>query len=1053
METQSMTQSSGLGSPSGRLAPPLNVTAQATGPKNIRMLWIPPPGKPSGYKVKYWIQGDSESDAQVIDCKAPPVELSNLYPYCDYEMRTCAYNSMGEGHYSDVVHCCTLEDVPSEPGRLAFNVINSTVTQLSWAEPAETNGDITVYEVSYTPINENNKAMGPTKTVRIDDPKKRMMLIENLVESQTYCYTVRARNGAGWGPARDATINLATQPKRPMSIPIIPDIPIIDAEAGEGYDSFLMYSADVMRSPTGSKHPSVSDEGMKWKFVQLVGEDLDLRKVSWRLPADVIPRPPSSDVESSASGELEASRLNTRAAPTPGWTSSTAGMGPQQDQFMNDKWDQSYLYQGGGGSLSRTTTTSSTTRSPNRQMSPNSQMSVNSQFETRTIGGGGSTITKEYHTTLMPGQGRLHSHREEDAGRSGFRTDEVVLRKRTEMKGYYGDDGVRDSIVMVDEPRVSGYSKKVVNYNISHSMRGRTQSEDVNDALQNLDMVLQDPRLPPGVPDTPTRLVFSALGPTSLKVSWQEPHCEKEVQGYCVLYQLLNGGDVKRIDIPNPVENSVVVKELLPNHSYIFKVKAHSEEGWGPEREGVITIESQVDPKSPLNPVPGSPFTLSTPSAPGPLVFTALSPEELQLSWDKPRKPNGDILGYMVTCEQLHGGGEVRSFQVNGDSSETTLTVPNLNENMPYKFKVQAKTTQGFGPEREGIITIESQDGANFSQFGNQQMMRREVYNLPGEITTKTTHTTFNDPYFSGVSGYSKKVVNYNISHSMRGRTQSEDVNDALQNLDMVLQDPRLPPGVPDTPTRLVFSALGPTSLKVSWQEPHCEKEVQGYCVLYQLLNGGDVKRIDIPNPVENSVVVKELLPNHSYIFKVKAHSEEGWGPEREGVITIESQVDPKSPLNPVPGSPFTLSTPSAPGPLVFTALSPEELQLSWDKPRKPNGDILGYMVTCEQLHGGGEVRSFQVNGDSSETTLTVPNLNENMPYKFKVQAKTTQGFGPEREGIITIESQDGDGGMITTQHTSGGTVTRQVTKEIVSSMTMMSGGTVTKKIEKFYEA
>ncbi|MGH0138960.1 UNVERIFIED_CONTAM: hypothetical protein FKN15_036814 [Acipenser sinensis] len=110
METQSMTQSSGLGSPSGRLAPPLNVTAQATGPKNIRMLWIPPPGKPSGYKVKYWIQGDSESDAQVIDCKAPPVELSNLYPYCDYEMRTCAYNSMGEGHYSDVVHCCTLED-------------------------------------------------------------------------------------------------------------------------------------------------------------------------------------------------------------------------------------------------------------------------------------------------------------------------------------------------------------------------------------------------------------------------------------------------------------------------------------------------------------------------------------------------------------------------------------------------------------------------------------------------------------------------------------------------------------------------------------------------------------------------------------------------------------------------------------------------------------------------------------------------------------------------------------------------------------------------------
>lgn len=60
-----------------------------------------------------------------------------------------------------------------------------------------------------------------------------------------------------------------------------------------------------------------------------------------------------------------------------------------------------------------------------------------------------------------------------------------------------------------------------------------------------------------------------------------------------------------RLTIPNPSQNSVVVEDLLPNHSYIFKVKAQSEEGWGPEREGVITIESQVDPQSPLSPVPG----------------------------------------------------------------------------------------------------------------------------------------------------------------------------------------------------------------------------------------------------------------------------------------------------------------------------------------------------------------------------------------------------------------------------------------------------------------
>lgn len=37
-------------------------------------------------------------------------ELTNLYPYCDYEMRVCAYNAMGDGYDTDVVTCQTLED-------------------------------------------------------------------------------------------------------------------------------------------------------------------------------------------------------------------------------------------------------------------------------------------------------------------------------------------------------------------------------------------------------------------------------------------------------------------------------------------------------------------------------------------------------------------------------------------------------------------------------------------------------------------------------------------------------------------------------------------------------------------------------------------------------------------------------------------------------------------------------------------------------------------------------------------------------------------------------
>lgn len=136
---------------------------------------------------------------------------------------------------------------PGEPGRLAFNVISPTVTQLSWAEPAETNGNITAYEVIYTPTDDEmskrpnltqtrcshtniytatfhrfpqtlfTEPVGAAKKVKIDNPKKRMLLIENLQSAQTYQYKVRAKNSVGWGPFRDATINLASQPARPLS--------------------------------------------------------------------------------------------------------------------------------------------------------------------------------------------------------------------------------------------------------------------------------------------------------------------------------------------------------------------------------------------------------------------------------------------------------------------------------------------------------------------------------------------------------------------------------------------------------------------------------------------------------------------------------------------------------------------------------------------------------------------------------------------------------------------------------------------------------------------
>lgn len=67
-------------------------------------------------QVKYWIQGDPESEAHLLDSKVPSVELTNLYPYCDYEMKVCAYGAQGEGPYSSLVSCRTHQEGEFEGG-------------------------------------------------------------------------------------------------------------------------------------------------------------------------------------------------------------------------------------------------------------------------------------------------------------------------------------------------------------------------------------------------------------------------------------------------------------------------------------------------------------------------------------------------------------------------------------------------------------------------------------------------------------------------------------------------------------------------------------------------------------------------------------------------------------------------------------------------------------------------------------------------------------------------------------------------------------------------
>uniref|UniRef100_A0A8C5NNW6 Integrin beta n=1 Tax=Junco hyemalis TaxID=40217 RepID=A0A8C5NNW6_JUNHY len=558
------------------------------------------------------------------------------------------------------------------------------------------------------------------------------------------------------------------------------------------------------------------------------------------------------------------------------------------------------------------------------------------------------------------------------------------------------------------------------------------------------------------VPSEPGRLAFNVVSSTVTQLSWGEPaETNGVITAYEVSYGLVNEdnvpiGPLKKVLVEEPKKRVVLIENLRESQPYRYMVKARNGAGWGPQREATINLATQ--PKRPM----------SIPIIPDVPIIDAEGGEDydsyLMYSADVLRSPAGSKRPSVSDDSEHLMNGRV-DFSFPGSGSGTLTRTANTSYHQLSSHVHQEHRVMGSSSLTRDYTTM---------LMGHGEYHRGGTWTLLPPIHEDAGRTL--RPRDVGFRSRAK-VKGYYPSIGCRDSIIMTDGSTGMYS--------RKPLGIPDTPTRLVFSALGPTSLKVSWQEPRCDKEVQGYSVQYQLLSGGDVHRISIPNPSQNSVVVEDLLPNHSYIFKVKAQSEEGWGPEREGVITIESQVDPQSPLSPVPGTPFTLSTPCAPGPLVFTALSPDSLHLSWERPREPNGPILGYRITCEMLHGG-EPRTIYVEGDNLETTLTVPHLSENVPYKFKVQANTTQGFGPEREGLITIESQDrgtvplslwslflqeqtlfpvtppvvpslADGMLVTTQHVESSSST--VTQEFVSH-TVLASGTLSQQLDRqFYEA
>uniref|UniRef100_A0A1A8UMS8 Sidekick homolog 2b (Chicken) n=1 Tax=Nothobranchius furzeri TaxID=105023 RepID=A0A1A8UMS8_NOTFU len=207
---------------------PTNVSAFATTSSSILVRWfeVPEPDRNGlilGYRVVY---KEKDSDGVVhfwtVEGNAShSIQLTGLGKYVLYEIQVLAFTRIGDGRPSSPpILERTLDDVPGPPVGILFPEVRTTSVRLIWQSPAQPNGIILAYQITYHLNSTNSNAA----TVDVLNPSARQYTVTNLKPESVYVFRITAQTRKGWGEAAEALV--VTTEKRahpqPTSRPTVP---------------------------------------------------------------------------------------------------------------------------------------------------------------------------------------------------------------------------------------------------------------------------------------------------------------------------------------------------------------------------------------------------------------------------------------------------------------------------------------------------------------------------------------------------------------------------------------------------------------------------------------------------------------------------------------------------------------------------------------------------------------------------------------------------------------------------------------------------------------
>uniref|UniRef100_A0A8C5DTH8 Protein-tyrosine-phosphatase n=1 Tax=Gouania willdenowi TaxID=441366 RepID=A0A8C5DTH8_GOUWI len=355
-----------------------------------------------------------------------------------------------------------------------------------------------------------------------------------------------------------------------------------------------------------------------------------------------------------------------------------------------------------------------------------------------------------------------------------------------------------------------------------------------------------------------------------------------------------------------------------------------------------------------------------------------LSSSSIDVAWQRPLEPNGEIMEYTLT---LFGpGGSDTTVTIN-----TSTVLTDLLPYTPYNLSITAATRKGSGPHL--MLQLHTDEGGPESPPRNVTIFNHTAFSVwlnwepplePNGVVIKygfqirdlVTHTVTHQnssgastmEHLSGFrphSSYEISVYSYTrVGHGNHFSTPvtfttNESVSDAVGNLSC--------------------SGMSWDSVQLLWDLP---ANPNGQILFYEVVLENDQQQPLTEQTYSEEFTVTGLLPDQEYTF----------------TVTVVNAAGPGHGAN---CTAFTLSesVPAAPRLFIVSQVTPNNVTLEWVPPLSVPGLLREYHIIAQLLSTVCE-SNIPISAHTEEQSLTISSLDKYRYYRFKVAAVTNAGTG-----------------------------------------------------------